>query len=403
MRPQRTRRPQIGREPYKYRIKLNGKEKQTLRQAKKKGSKSARLVIRILIILLADKGKTIAATAEVLGCCEQTVLNQRKRFLARRSEGPVEALMDLPRSGRPVTYGPQERAQITAIVCETLWKHELPLSRFSIADLRRVVTQEDGLAGLSHSSLGRFLRQNALKPWRYRYWLFPRDPEFVSRACVILDLYAGFWEGQRLGLGEYLLSADEKTVQVLARCHPSLPAVPGYEQRVEFEYERRGTLAYHAAWDVFRGRVFGRVAPNTCIATFNQLVDLVMTQTPYQTAERVFWIVDGGCAHHRNTFPARLNGMYANAVAVSLPVHASWLNQIEIYFSIVQRKVLTPLDVTDKAALTERLLGFQDYYQEVAKPFSWKFTAADLKRRLDAIQELFVQPGFTLKTCEILV
>jgi len=358
-------------------------------------------VIRILTILLADKGKTIAATAETLGCCEQTVLNQRKRFLARRSEGPVTALEDLPRSGRPVTYGPQERAHVIAIVCETLWKHELPLSRFSIADLHRVVTQEESLAGLSHGSLGRFLRQNALKPWRYRYWLFPRDPDFVNRACVILDLYAGFWEGQRLGPDEYVLSADEKTIQILARCHPSLPAVPGYEQRVEFEYKRKGTVAYHAAWDVFRGMVFGRVAPNTCIATFNQLVDLVMTQDPYQTAGRVFWIVDGGSAHHRSTFPTRLSDMYANAVAVSLPVHASWLNQIEIYFSIVQRKVLTPLDVADEDALTKRLLGFQDYYQEVAKPFSWKFTAADLKKRLEAVQEFGLQVGFTLKTCEI--
>jgi hypothetical protein len=372
-----------------------------LRQAKSKGCKSARLVIRILIILLADKGKTIAATAESLGCCEQTVLNQRKRFLARRSEGPVAALQDLPRGGRPVTYGPQERAQVIAVVCETLWKHELPLSRFSIADLHRVVTQEENLARLSHSSLARFLRQNALKPWRYRYWLFPRDPEFVSRACVVLDLYAGFWKGQRLGADEYLLSADEKTIQVLARRHPSLPATPGYEQRVEFEYKRKGTVAYHAAWDVFRGKVFGRVAPNTCIATFNRLVDLVMTQSPYQTSERVFWIVDGGSAHHRNTFPTRLSNMYANAVAVSLPVHASWLNQIEIYFSIVQRKVLTPLDVTDKPTLTKRLLDFQDYYQEVAKPFSWKFTADDLKKRLKAIQEFSLLVGFTPKTYEI--
>jgi hypothetical protein len=279
-------------------------------------------VIRILIILLADRGKTIAATAETLCCCEQTVLNQRKRFVARRCVGPVEALMDLPRSGRPVTYGPQERAQVTAIVCETLWERKLPLSRFSIADLRRAVIQEEGLATLSHSSLGRFLRQDALKPWQYRYWLFPRDPQFVSRACVVLDLYAGFWKGQRLGPDEYVLAADEKTIQVLARCPPSLPTAPGCKQRVEFEYQRDGTLAYHAAWDVFRGQVFGRVAPNTCIATFNQLVDRVMTLLPYPTAGRVFWIVDGGSAHHRNTFPARLRGMYANAVAVSLPLHA---------------------------------------------------------------------------------
>jgi hypothetical protein len=143
------------------------------------------------------------------------------------------------------------------------------------------------------------------------------------------------------------------------------------------------------------------VASNTCIATFNQLVDLVMSQAPYRTAERVFWIVDGGSAHHHNTFPARLRSMYTNATAVSLPVYASWLNQIEIYFSIVQRKVLTPLDVTHKTALTERLLGFQDYYQEIAKPFSWKFTSDDLIQRLDATQELFIQSNITLKTYKI--
>jgi hypothetical protein len=141
-------------------------------------------VIRALIILLADKGETIAFTAETLGCCEQTVLNQRQRFLAHRSEGPVAALMDLPRSGRPMIYGPQEHAQAIAIVCETLWEHELPLSRFSIADLHRVVTQEEGLASLSHSSLGRFLRRDALKPWRYRYWLFPRDPELARNPWI---------------------------------------------------------------------------------------------------------------------------------------------------------------------------------------------------------------------------
>jgi hypothetical protein len=271
-----------------------------------------------------------------------------------------------------------------AIVCETLNEHKLPLSRFSITDLQRIVVKEEGLARLSHASLGRILKQNALKPWQYRYWLFPRDPDFVPKACVVLDLYAGFWQGQRLGSGEYVLSADEKSIQVLARCHPSLLTSPGHQPRVEFEYERLGTVAYHAVWDVFRAKIFGRVAPNTCIATFNQLLEWVMTQ-PYQSSDRSFWIADGGCAHHPSTFPARLQGMYPNAVAVSLPTHSSWLNQIEIYFSIVQRKVLTPMDVVDENSLTSRLLDFQDYYQETAKPFSWKFTAADLKKRLEAL------------------
>jgi hypothetical protein len=347
-------------------------------------------VLRILIILWAAKGKTIAQTAELLECCEQTVLNWRKRFLERRSEGAVQALMDLPRSGRPPTYGPQERAQVIALVCETLNKHELPLSRCSITDLRKVIVQEEHLSGLSHATLGRILAQDALKPWRYRYWLFPRDPDFVQKACVVLDLYAGFWQGQRLGPDEYVLSVDEKTIQVLKRCHAGLPPVPGSVRRVEFEYERLGTIAYHAAWDVLRGKLFGRIAPNTCIATFNQLVDTVMSRQPYHRSARTFWIVDGGSAHHPSTFPARLQAMYPNAVAVHLPTHSSWLNQIEILFSIVQRKVLTPMDVADEATLRKRILDFQDYYQETAKPFDWKFTAADLKERLDALKDYVV-------------
>jgi hypothetical protein len=376
----------MARSVYKHEIKLNGKEKQDLRQAKKKGRKEARLVIRILIILLADQGKTIADTALCLSCCEQTVLNQRKRFLARRAEGVVEALQDLPRSGRPVVYTAQQRALMTATVCETLKEHDLPLSRLSTADLLRVIRKQDGLAKVSQSTLTRQLQQDALKPWQYRYWLFPRDPDFVNRACRVLDLYAGFWEGQKLGPHDSVISADEKSgLQILRRCHPSRPTIARQVMQVEFEYERLGTLAYHAALDVFRGKIFGQVVDTTSIATFNQLVDQVMRQEPYQSDERVFWLVDGGCAHHRSTFPARLNSLYPNARAVMLPAHSSWLNQIELFFSIVQRKVLTPLDAADATALTNRLLTFQAYYAEVAKPFTWKFTSADLKNRLDAL------------------
>ena len=295
--------------------------------------------------------------------------------------------MDLPRSGRPATYDAKARVQVIAVVCEILCEHESPLSRFSITDLLKIVAQEEGLASLSHASLGRILAQDALKPWQYRYWLFPRDPAFVQKACVVLDLYAGFWEGQRLGPDEHVLSADEKTIQVLKRRHEGLPPIPGHRRLVEFEYERLGTIAYHAAWDVSHGQLFGRIAPNTCIATFNQLVELVMAQEPYQSAGRTFWIVDGGCAHHPNTFPARLQEMYPNAVAVSLPTHSSWLNQIEIIFSIVHRKVLTPMDVADEETLAKRVLDFQDYYQETAKPFHWKFTTEDLKERLDALKD----------------
>jgi len=366
---------------------LTGQEKRELRQAKRSGTVPARFVLRILIILLANDHKTIAATAKLLGCCEQTVLNQRRRLLERRAEGVLTALRDLPRTGRPRTYTAAMRIQVVAVVCETLHKHKLPLSRFAIRDLLPIVRREADLPQVSASTLARVLDQNALKPWRYRYWLYPRDPDFVSKACVVLDLYTGLWHGEPLGLSDYVISADEKTVQILQRCHPGQPAAPGYPQRVEFEYVRHGTVAYHAAWDVQRGRIFGHVVPNTCIATFAQLVDLVMQQEPYRSAARVFWIVDGGSAHHPNTFPARLQAQYSNAVAVALPTHSSWLNQIEIYFSIVQRKVLTPLDVRDAGHLTERLLDFQGYYQQTAHPFNWKFTSQALKARLEELKD----------------
>ena len=150
----------MARPVYKYQINLSGGEKKELRQAKKKGRKNARLVIRILVILLANAGKTIAQSAAMLDCCEQTVLNQRKQFLERRSAGPMAALLDLPRSGRPVTYGAKEQAQVIVIVCETLHEHNLPLSRFSITDLQGIIVKEENLATLSHATLGRMFLSN---------------------------------------------------------------------------------------------------------------------------------------------------------------------------------------------------------------------------------------------------
>jgi transposase len=376
---------------------LTGKEKQELRQAKCRGSGPARLVLRILIILMANDGKTISETAKSLGCCEQTVLNQRKRFLGCRTAGAVAALRDLPRSGRPPIYGATARVQVIAIVCETLRQHELPLSRFAMRDLLPIVRGEGDLPHLSPSTLQRILEENVLKPWRYRYWLYPRDPEFVPKACVVLNLYAGVWGDAPLGPDDYVISADEKTIQVLQRCHAGQAAAPGYPQRVEFEYVRHGTIAYHAAWDVLRGRIFGRVAESTCIATFNDLLDLVMQQEPYRSAARVFWIVDGGSAHHLSTFPTRLEARYPNAMALALPTHSSWLNQIELYFSIVQRKVLTPLDVRDDVHLTRRLLDFQDYYQLSARPFQWTFTSQALKARLAELKN-YASPYHTPRT-----
>jgi hypothetical protein len=112
-----------------------------------------------------------------------------------------------------------------------------------------------------------------------------------------------------------------------------------------------------------------------------------MTTEPYASARRVFWVVDNGSSHRGQASIDRLQGEWPNLRLVHLPVHASWLNQIEIYFSIVQRKVLTPNDFTDLAEVGRRLLGFQHRYEQTAVPFDWRYTKADLDRLLDRLAE----------------
>jgi hypothetical protein len=259
----------------------------------------------------------------------------------------------------------------------------VPLARWSFSELRREVLARGLVATISGTTLWRWLEADAIRPWRHRSWLFPRDPLFAERAGPILDLYAGRWDGRPLGPHDYVLSADEKTsIQARARCHPSAPVAPGHVQRIEHEYERRGAWAYLAAWDVHRARLFGLCAARSGIAPFDRLVDLVMSQEPYRSAHRVFWIMDNGSAHRGAKGDARLQTRWPTLTPVHTPVHASWLNQVEIYFSVVQRKVLTPNDFATLAALEHYLLAFQHRYEALARPFQWTFTRADLHRLL---------------------
>ncbi len=236
---------------------------------------------------------------------------------------------------------------------------------------------------MSVSTIWRLLDRHALKPWRYRSWLLPRDPHFVEQAGRVLDLYAGRWEGEPLQADDQVISADEKTsIQARRRCHPSDPPAPGQPMRVEHEYERGGALAYLAAWDVRRGGVIGRCEARTGKASFGRLVDQVMQQEPYRSARRVFWVVDNGSSHRGEKAARALGVRYPTLIVVHLPTHASWLNQIEISVSIIQRTVLTPNDVPDLASVEARLLAFETLYNDTARPFDWRFTRATLEERL---------------------
>jgi hypothetical protein len=179
----------------------------------------------------------------------------------------------------------------------------------------------------------------------------------------VLDLYQRVWDGQSLGPDEYVISSDEKpSIQARCRCHPTLPPGKGRAMRVEHEYDRGGALTYLAAYDVHRAVLHGRCAASTGIEPFMALVEQVMSQEPYKTAKRVFWIVDNGSSHRGQKAINRLTKRFPNAVMVHTPIHASWLNQVEIVFSVVQRKVVSPNDFTDPDQIEQRLAAFERRY-----------------------------------------
>jgi hypothetical protein len=271
------------------------------------------------------------------------------------------------------------------VACELPATCGAPLSRFSRTELHRLVV-ERGVTDASASTIWRWLAEDAIKPWQVRSWIFRRDPDFRAKAGRVLDLYARRFEGRLLHPGEFVISADEKSqLQALGRRHPTLAAGPGRPLRCEFEYRRGGTLAYLAAWDVHHARLFDRVEAKTGIEPFGRLVEQVMTTEPYGSARRVFWIVDNGSSHAGRASIERLEGKWRNLRLIHLPVHASWLNQVELFFSIVQRKALTPNDFGSLEELAERLIAFGRRYREIARPFEWPFARADLERALERV------------------
>ena len=273
--------------------------------------------------------------------------------------------------------------EVKQLACELPAESGVPLSRYSTQEIVREVTHRGIVASISGSTVWRWLHEDAIRPWFHRSWIFPRGPDFAERAGIVLDLYQRLWKGKGLGKRDYVISSDEKTsIQARTRLHPTLPPGPGRRMRVEHHYKRRGAFTYLAAWDVGRAKIFTHVTRHNGIASFRRLVDLVMTQEPYCSARRVFWIVDNGSAHRGPRAAARLRVWYSSAILVNTPVHASWLNQIEIYFSIVQRKVLTPSAAISIPSLRVRLRRFQTRYQEIARPFAWHFTREDLKHLL---------------------
>jgi transposase len=358
-----------------YRIELTDDERARLGVLARSYSSPHRDVVRAKIVLLAAGGLSNEEIAIRLDIPRQIVSKWRKRFYEQRLPG----LRDQPRTGRPPAFSPEVVVEIKALACELPDTCGVPLSRWHAPDLARAAVERGIVASISGTTVWRWLSADAIRPWQHRSWVFPRDPDFAEKAGRVLDLYERRFAGETLGEKDFVICADEKTsIHARARKHPTTPPAPGRPMRVEHEYERGGALAYLAAWDVHCAKLFGRCEPSTGIEPFRRLVEQVMGAESYASADRVFWIVDNGSSHRGRASVERLQGAFSNLVLIHLPVHASWLNQIEIYFSIIQRELLAPNDFADLKGLEALLLAFQSHYEQIAEPFEWRFTRDDL-------------------------
>jgi len=279
-----------------------------------------------------------------------------------------------------------DRALVKAAACEIVSETGQPLSRQSLGDVTKRVRGAVGRQ-ISRSTVKRIPDSDAVKPWRYKYWIFPKAPDFAEKAEPILELYEGFWDGKPVGSKDYVLSADERTgIRARIRCHPSLPPAPGKAARVEHEYKRGGALQYPAARDVRRGYVAGRCETRNGIRPFNRPIRQVVATEPHSSADNIFLITDNGSSHRGETSKKRMREIDPRIILPHTPVHASWLNQVEIYFSIIQRKVLTPNDFESLDAVRQRLALYEDLSNKNPRPFSWKFDRKKLSAFLKKLK-----------------
>ncbi|WP_302082540.1 IS630 family transposase [Salinibaculum rarum] len=363
-------------------ITLTAQDQTDLEAVIRKATSPQRDVFRARVILLAANGANNTDIATQLDCTRKTVRKWRDRFADAGRAG----LADASRPGRPPIYDQSVRALITALACELPAERQLPLSRLSTADIHVQAGQELDRCP-SRSTIAAWLKQAAIKPWTYASWVTPRDPQFEQKSAPVLDLYNGLWQGEELTEGDVIICADEKT-GIQARSRRRTPPGPGTPGHVEHQYERHGTCTYQAALLVGTGEILGQCVERNTRANFETLVEEVMEHPICRRADRVFWITDNGGAHHPNTFTWWLKKQYDNIEGLHLPTGASWLNQIELYFSVLARKALTGGSFDSIRELMHQIAGFEVLWNEVPEPFEWTYTRQDMEKLLERVPEI---------------
>ena len=319
-------------------------------------------MLRARIVLLAGRGIANPAIALQLGCDTQTVRKWRGRFF---ESSVAESLDDAKRSGRPPRISVASRCGIIKLACARPEDNHAPFRDvWTHAALRDAFVLESGIT-ISLSEIGRILRAEGLRPHRMRLWLHSPDPDFAGKVERICKLYC------TIPPGATVLCIDEKPMQVTSRKYPSKPSRRRRDGRWEFEYRRHGTLTLIGAFDIKTGIVFGQCRKRRTNEDILEYMEAVAARWP---TGPVYVVWDNLNIHHGERwreFSARHGGRFH---FVHTPLHASWVNQIEIWFGILQRRILKRGDFANRAALHARVDGFIQHWNRCeAHPFRWTF------------------------------
>lgn len=302
---------------------------------------------------------------------------------------PLTRSLTRPDQERRGVFPPHVRAQATAEACSLPQTQGVPLARWSRSELARKVARAPQLPQVSASTIGRWLKEERIRPWRYHSWQHIQNPEkFLERARPVLQLYERARALRRRGT--WLVCSDEKTsLQAREAEQAPRPAIAGSPMHQSPRYIRRGARHLMAGLSVADGQVYGRCTTRKRFVDFRSFVEeVILPEALRRQVKTLILILDNGTTHAPKQLTHWLEEQaeaYAGRLSIQvawLPTNASWLDQIEIWFSVLQRKLLQPNHFLSADQLEQAILGFIAYHNQTAKPINWSYTVEKLERKL---------------------